>query len=141
MKYKKQLFLTIISLIFTGLPVMAAPIYIDDNATTFAGYVLPATSTEIAALQDSNKILITFFEFNINLVGASLGSLLEGINVAEADLPVSIIGNPLPYPNPISLSTTYAKGPMIHYYLSESLDIEIRFYDIRGNKYYQLYLP
>lgn len=107
---------------------------IDESTTTFTGYVINHTIQEKEALIGSDKVLVKIFQFQPLKNVSSLDGLLSSIDANDVEVLGAVKGAPLPYPNPISLSTTYDHGPLIYYYLNKAMDIELRFYDIRGNE-------
>ncbi len=74
--------------------------------------------------------------YNYGFFGIEAGRPLSSIQNPESNDPLiaaKVLGAPLFYPNPFSISS----GAELGYKLSKNMDIEIRFYDIRANEIFR----
>ena len=82
----------------------------------------------------SSALVLLAYKYGV--LGVDAGLPLRSLEGAESDddlIAAKVLGTPLFYPNPFSMSS----GAQLGYKLSKNMDIEIRLYDIRANEIFR----
>ena len=82
----------------------------------------------------SSDLVVLAYKYGV--LGVEAGFPLRSIDGSESDddaIESKVLGTPLFYPNPFSIST----GAELGYKLSKNMDIDVRLYDIRANEIFR----